>query len=192
MGRPRNFAVAILFAQFGDTFLQDRTVVERPRLLRRPGADLAAPRPFGKIGIGFVVADDLDRPAQPHLTAQRLPVHHEGRLAAGLDLLPLGAGVVGVEDEGATARPPGLDLLQQHHPRIGQARRIHRRQRDSIGIVRLCRFRLCQPVLRDAKRIFASEDPGPVCHGCSPMVCGVLRRPKRASRSALDAGPPIA
>src|SRR5437868_1584518 len=72
--RARHRIVAEPLRHLGDALLQELAIVDRPRLVGRPSADLAEPRAGREIGVGFGVADALDSPLDAHLTAQRLPV----------------------------------------------------------------------------------------------------------------------
>ncbi len=68
----------------------------------------------------------------------------EGGFARSGKLLPLGAFVIGIEDERRV-----FDLFEEHHPNVRQPRRIDRGQSYGIGIVRLGAFRLGQPAARN-------------------------------------------
>src|SRR6185312_5482429 len=56
----------------GDAALERGAARDRPRLVRRPGADLAEARAGGEIGIGLLGGHRLDRTLDPHLPAQAL------------------------------------------------------------------------------------------------------------------------
>src|ERR1700733_2579371 len=71
---------------------------QRPRLLARPGADLASSRRGGEIGVAFGRGHFGDRPTEPGLAAERFPVEKRGRPRLAFKLAPLGALDVGVED----------------------------------------------------------------------------------------------
>ena len=53
---------------------------QRRGLLAGPGADLGEARAGGEIGVGLRILDPLDRPAQPHLPVERLPMEQQGAL----------------------------------------------------------------------------------------------------------------
>src|SRR5271169_3812938 len=80
-----------------DRRFQSGPRLERPRLLARPGADLAPPRPGGEIGVALRAGQFGHRAPEPGLAAERLPMEEPRRLRLALKLIPLGALDVGVE-----------------------------------------------------------------------------------------------
>src|SRR5476651_2414884 len=60
MGRTRHGAQTEFRRELGDPGFQGIAILQRPGLVGCPGADLAAPRPAGKIGIGFGGGGRLD------------------------------------------------------------------------------------------------------------------------------------
>src|SRR5438128_1273621 len=72
-----------------------------PALRRGPGADLAAARTRGEIGVGLLVAHGRGRTFDADLDLERLPVKAERGPFRRQKLAPLSALVVGVEDEAA-------------------------------------------------------------------------------------------
>src|SRR5436309_2884283 len=59
--------------------LERLSAVERPRLIRGPGAELRIPCPRGEIGVGLSVGHALHGALDTHLPPQRLPVEEQRR-----------------------------------------------------------------------------------------------------------------
>jgi hypothetical protein len=112
---------------------------------RGPGAKPALERPGGEIGVRRRPVLPLHWAAHADLAAQAFPVHHEGRLARGRDLPPLGAVVIGVEHEGALARPAASISFSSTMRTLGRPVGIDAGQRDGVGIVDLGLLRLRKP-----------------------------------------------
>src|SRR5262245_3557957 len=91
VGRARHCADGVFGGIERDRLFQGEAVLERHRLLARPGADLRALGAGREIGVGLGVAHLLDRPAHAHLAPERLPVEHGGSLGVGGQLLALAA-----------------------------------------------------------------------------------------------------
>ena len=135
--------IAYFAALMRDGLFQRETALERAGLLARPGADAAVARAAGEIGVGRRLAHRLDRPAHPHLTAQRLPVEEQGGAHVRRELRSLGAFGVGVEHEALFA-----PVLEQHHAHVGQARGVDRRERHRFRIVELLARGLGKPLAK--------------------------------------------
>src|SRR4029077_18418254 len=73
--------------------------LERARLVRGPGANLAVARAASKIRIGLVVRDPLDRAFDANLPVHRLPQKAQRGIGVGEQLRRLPARKIGVEDE---------------------------------------------------------------------------------------------
>src|SRR5258706_8952804 len=69
------------------------------------------------------------------------------RKRIGRELLALGAFEIGVEDEAFV-----IGMLQQDHADVGQALRIHGRQRHAFGIVRLMGLCFREPLPEKLER----------------------------------------
>ena len=110
----------------------------------------------------------------------------EGRLAGPVDLARLHALVVGVEDEGV-----GLDLLEQHHPHVGQAARIDGGERHRVRVVDLVSLGLGEPGLRDGEGVVPGEDArrSVIPQPAGRVACIAGRAEKRPSQAA-SAGRP--
>src|SRR5882672_618354 len=108
--RPRHLADNMLGGDLRHALLQRKAALERPRLVRRPGADLAAAGAGGEIGIGLLGRGRRYRPFQAHLATQRFPVKQQCRLGLRQQVQALAAFSVGVEDEAV-----GIVALQEHH-----------------------------------------------------------------------------
>src|SRR5262249_37715582 len=112
--------------------LELEAALQRPGLLRGPGADLAGLGAAVEIGVGFGVGDALDLALDPHLAPQRLPMEAESRLLLAADLSTLPALILGVEDEALVVM-----ALQQHHADRRHPVGADSRQGHGIGIVGL-------------------------------------------------------
>src|SRR5262245_23023075 len=96
--RPGHGAQPELGGEPGDSFLQLKPARQRPRLLRRPGADLAGAVARGEIGVGLGRGHLLHLTLDTDLPLQGFPVEAEGGPLMGEKLLSLAALVIGVED----------------------------------------------------------------------------------------------
>src|SRR5581483_8015262 len=74
MSRPGNGADTEASGGLADLAFELEAALERARLRRGPGADLAAARPAGEIGIGLLGADRLGGALDADLAAQALPM----------------------------------------------------------------------------------------------------------------------
>ncbi len=146
--RSRDLAEAEPQPHLGDPFAQLQRILHRPRLVRGPGAELGRAGPRGEIGVGLGVADRRDRPANPHLPPQGLPVEQQGRRRMRRQLAALGALQVGEEDEAV-----GIDALEQHHPHVGHAGLVHRGQGHGVAVVGLGLMGRLQPGLEQRQGI---------------------------------------
>src|SRR5262249_51702217 len=142
--------------EFRHPLLQCKAALQRPRLVRGPGADLAAARATGEVGVGFLRRRLFHRSFEPHLAAQRLPVEQQSALGMADQLLALGALMVGVKAE---ARP--VEPLEHPHAQRGRAVRPHRRQAHGRRIVGLALFGLGVPFAEQFERIglLANHEP---------------------------------
>src|SRR5271166_5572178 len=131
-----------------DRRFQSGARLERPRLLARPGADLAPPRPGGEIGVALGAGQLGHRAPEPRLAAKRLPVEQRRRLRLALELAPLGALDIGVEDETARVR-----ALAKDHPRVGQPTGVDGGERHRLRIVDLRSRRFGEPKLKQGERV---------------------------------------
>jgi len=89
--RARHLADEIPGGELRDALFQRKTALQRARLIRRPGAELAAAWARGEIRIGLFVAGLADVAFQAHLALQRFPVEQQGCLGMGAELLALAA-----------------------------------------------------------------------------------------------------
>jgi hypothetical protein len=119
-----------------------------PRLLARPGADLALPRAAGEVGVGLGGVDRRDLALDADLASQAFPVEQQRRLGGRQQLPALAALIVGVEHEAL-----GVIALQQHHPAGRHAVLAHGGQGHGGGIVRFRGLRLGKPRGEHVKRI---------------------------------------
>ena len=149
VGRARNVAW-ILGGHGLHRLLQSLAALQRPRLLRGPGAVAAAARAGGEIGVRLRIADRGDEAANAHLAPQALPMEVERRRLRRQQFLALGALEVGVEHEAAACLIHRIETLEQHDAHVGHARGIDGRQREGVGIVRLVRLGLLEPSLNSA------------------------------------------
>ena len=78
--RPRHAGERIFRGIARDFLFEREAALERPRLVRGPGADLAVLGPRGEIGIGLGVAHRHHGAAHANLAPQRFPVEAQGRL----------------------------------------------------------------------------------------------------------------
>uniref|UniRef100_A0A0N5A4E4 TetR_C_7 domain-containing protein n=1 Tax=Parastrongyloides trichosuri TaxID=131310 RepID=A0A0N5A4E4_PARTI len=138
---------------FGHPGLQRLAASQGPRLVGRPGADAAFPRPAGEVGAGLLGADALDRAAHPDLAAQALPVKQQSGGGMRPKLLALGAFLIGEEGEA-----PRIDILQQHHAHIGHALGVDRGQSHGVRIIRLAAPGFFQPFGKQADRLIPIKD----------------------------------
>src|SRR5512143_2072063 len=113
--------------------LQLPAASQRTALARRLGADLAPPRPRGKVLFRFAPARARDGSLDPHLAVERSPVKGEGGAGVPFELAPLAARVVRKEHEAA-----GVNLFEQDDAR---RRRSVRRRRDEVHGFRMLRLR---------------------------------------------------
>src|SRR5690606_7459649 len=67
--RPRYVAALELALGLGNARVEGLSRVQRLRLQRGPGADLAAARAAGEIGVGLLVRDHVHAALDPHLHA---------------------------------------------------------------------------------------------------------------------------
>ena len=156
VGRARNIADRIFGGIFGDGLLQRETAFQRPRLLRRPGADAASAWTRRVIGVRFRIGDDLHLPAQAHLPTQAFPVETHGRFFLAEDFASLLAFEIRIENEAAI-----IDVLQQHHTHIRQAVFVHGCECDRVRIVDFGGRCILQPFGKKRERfIFFSEVTG--------------------------------
>ncbi len=93
-----------------------------------------------EIGVGLGLRDDLDGPAGAELPPPAFPVHAQGGLPGAEDLLPFPAFEIGVEDETAF-----VERLEENHPNVGKAIRVHARESHGRRIVEFRLLRLAQP-----------------------------------------------
>src|SRR3546814_7129680 len=83
----------------GEARLEGRAGLERPRLVARPGAELAVAAARREIGVGDAVGDRRDRPLDADLAAQRLPVKQQRDLRVRSQLAALAAVELGRSEE---------------------------------------------------------------------------------------------
>ena len=146
--RPRHLADDMLGRDFRHALLQREAALQRPRLVGRPGADLAAAGAGGEIGVGLLGRGRRYRPFDAHLATQRLPVEQQRRLGLGQQVRALAAFSVGVEDEAL-----GVVALQQHHAHRRRAVRPDRGHAHGRGIVGLAFGRFFVPFAEKRQRI---------------------------------------
>src|SRR6266513_707046 len=114
--RPgRALAMALTGFFHGD--LQRGAVWHALALRRGPGREPGAQRPGRKVCVRFLGAHLLDAALDADLPLQVRPEEHQARGSARVELAPLAAAVVRVEDEAAA-----LDAFQEHRPSGGRAR----------------------------------------------------------------------
>src|SRR5579883_672414 len=77
MWRARHPSHRIARRYHGDAALERGPAGDDTRLVGRPGADLAEPRPRREIGVGLLGGDRLDRALDAHLAAQGLPMEQQ-------------------------------------------------------------------------------------------------------------------
>src|ERR1700733_8384425 len=99
MRRPWYGSDQMFCTEFRDALFEREAALQRPRLVGCPGADLAAPRTRRVIGVGFLRCRFRDRPFEPHLAAQRLPMEQERGLGMRQQVQALPALIIGVENE---------------------------------------------------------------------------------------------
>src|SRR6478736_4611526 len=81
--RPRDLPDGKLGGVRRDRFLQGEPRFKRPGLRAGPGADAAAARPTGEVGVGFACRDRRDGTTNAHLPLQALPVKTESCFRVG-------------------------------------------------------------------------------------------------------------
>src|SRR5271170_96619 len=155
-----------------DRRLQSGARGKRPRLLARPGANLAPPWPGGEIGVALGAGQFGDRAAEPGLAAKRLPVEERRRPRLTVKLTPLGALDVGIEDETARVR-----ALAQDHPRVGQSIGVDGGERHRLRIVDLRGYGFRKPELKERERVggLSEVDETQVVQGEATPVKGLSR-----------------
>ena len=124
----RDLAVGILAIEFASAGFELHAIGYDFALLRGPGAQPGAGRAALEVGVGFLGRDALDRPFDPHLALQVVPVENEGRARVGRQLAPLAALVVREEGESPLVITP-----EQDDPRRGPSVRRRRRQGHRVG-----------------------------------------------------------
>src|SRR3954452_18566863 len=72
--RARHAGERVFCAVERDGLLEREAALQGPRLLACPGADLRTLWPGGEIGVRLLLRHPLDRPADAHLTIERLPI----------------------------------------------------------------------------------------------------------------------
>src|SRR5437667_29563 len=115
-GGPKG-ALAMAFTGFLHGGLQRGAVRHALALRRGPGGEPGAQRPGRKVRVRFLGAQLLDAALDADLPLQVRPEEHQARGGARVELAPLAAAVVRVEDEAAA-----LDAFQEHRPSGGCAR----------------------------------------------------------------------
>src|SRR3979490_2854212 len=100
----------MLGGDFRHALLQRETALERSRLVRRPGTDLAAAGAGGEIGIGLLRSQSAHLPAAPPLATQRLPVKQQRRLGLCPQVLDLAT-----ESLSVAVVAIAVKALQEHH-----------------------------------------------------------------------------
>src|SRR5947208_12491832 len=106
--RPRKLAATGL--ELGGGRFEGSATLDNAALRRHARADLRAARARGEVGVGLGLRDALDRPFDPHLPPERVPVEEERRARVRGQLGALAALVAGEEDEAAL-----VEALTQHH-----------------------------------------------------------------------------
>src|SRR4249919_2378259 len=124
----RNFAAIEIAFGLCQALLKGRTGIERLRLFRRPGTQLAAARARGEVGVGFDIADGVHHAFDAHLhaIAHARPVEQQRRMRVGLEFAALAAIEVGIENEA-----PHVVGLEKQGPRRGPG--VERGRGDDHG-----------------------------------------------------------
>src|SRR5271166_3563645 len=107
-----NLAVGILELEGTNACFQDLAIGNHLALARCPGAQPRAGRAALEVGVGFLDRGPHDRPFDPNLPLQIVPVENQGRVRVGIELAALAALVVREEDEALLVIP-----AQQYDPR---------------------------------------------------------------------------
>src|SRR5215218_2218621 len=94
--RPRDL-VRIARAELDHALLERLVVRQHAALRRRPGAQAAAVRAAGEVGVGLLVGEQLDRALEPDLALERVPVDRYRAVRVRRQLPALAALAVGVE-----------------------------------------------------------------------------------------------
>src|SRR6266850_3974310 len=146
--RPRHSTDDVPGRDRGDALFQGKPALQRARLVRGPGADLAAAIAGREIGVGLSGRNRRHRTFQADLPAQRLPVKQQRRLGMGLQVQALAAFRVGVDDE-----TRGVVAFQEDHADRGRAVGPDRGEAHGRGIIRLALGRRLVPFAEKRQRI---------------------------------------
>src|SRR5262245_6266392 len=127
MSRARHFRIAKLLRRLIETPFKV-VALDRLALRRDGGGDLAVPRPTREVGVRLRGREPRDLTPDANLPIELAPVDDQCSPSAGRQLLALGALVVAEE-----AEPVGPESLEQHHPAVGRAFGIDRREGHRLG-----------------------------------------------------------
>ena len=166
--RPRHGHARESRLDLGDARLEIARVLDRPALLRRPRADLAAARARREVRVRLGVAHRLRGALDAHLHLERLPVEAQRGALRRQQLAPLSALVVRVEDEAAL-----VDVLEQDDANA-RLRRVASTvpSANAVGSGRTSR----------GSRVASSRSASNRAIGSSPAAASVIRW--RACRSS--------
>src|SRR5271157_864431 len=143
-----NLAVVILQLEDTNAGFQDLAIGNHLALARGPSAQPGAGRPALEVGVGFLDPDPRDRPFEPNLPLQIVPVENQRRVRVGLELAALAALVVREEDKASLVIP-----AQQDNPRRGTAGRRRGGQDHGIGLGNRAECRCLEPAVELADRV---------------------------------------
>ena len=127
---------------------QDLAIGNHLALARCPGAQPRAGRAALEVGVGFLGRAPYDRPFDPNLPLQIVPVESQRRVGVGIELAALAALVVREEDEALLVIP-----AQQDDPRRGTGVGRRGRQNHGVGLGNLAECRFLEPSVELADRV---------------------------------------
>ncbi len=153
-------------SRFGGLYqaLQLLTPGNHAALWRGPGPQAAAQRAYLVIGIRLLCRNLLHTAFDAYLPLQRWPEEGHCSKGVGLQLLALGAVIVGEEGEPLLVEP-----LQQQYTAMRATFAVHRGQGHGVGFHRylLGFHRIGEPLLEQGERL-------PRCLGFGQAITGVV------------------